>query len=315
MKQILLLLTVLSHVSFGQHILIKNDGEKIPYKRIKFLDGYVQVVDEDRDKIKVSENDLMGYYDEHYQRIFYKKPMVPNNETRIEIFPTKRDETKFEYLEREEIGRINLYKKEIVSGSPMTVASGGIVSGGTSSTIYYYAEKDGAYKNVFITGLLRDKSEAFNVLRSFVEDDSDVLKKVESEDFRFTQKNLVRLIQEYNLKNFQKVKASDYNSQSNASFYTRVRPKLKEKLKITVNDSLEYQLPASHLPLPIALPNDVASKVCVSWDTGSTCKLISPNPYAVHYYEFNYQAGSKTFDIEKKTLTEFKNYMSSVLKN
>jgi hypothetical protein len=298
----------------GQHVLIKVNGEAIPYKKIKFEDEYVEIVKE-REKIKISENEVAAYFDDHYQTVFYKKPIVPDIVEGFKIFPDKRSRSLFEYVEREKVGIINIYKRIESSGSPGSAsASGGMTAGTNTTTYYYYAEKGDVYKNVYVSGLLMDREKRIEALKPFVADDPEILQTLESEEFRLNEKNLFMLVREYNLRNFQKVAAMEYRSASNASFYTRARQKIKEKLTVTVNDSMTFKLPVSSIPLPIALPKNVPSKVCVTWEDGTFCTTISPCPYAVHYYELDYSVSNKSFEIEKRTLNEFKNYMISVLK-
>ena len=315
MRICLILLVIVAYPSLGQNILIKVTGEKQPYKKIKFQAEYVEITTEKKEKIKISEDQVTGYYDNDFQTIYYKKPIVPDLEVDFEILPEKRDKRQFDYLERTEVGAVNLYIRTESSGSPGTMGASGVMTGGTNTTTtYYYAEKGDVYKNVYVSGLLMDREKRVKALKPFVADDPEILKKLESEDFRLNEKNLLRLIQEYNLRNLQKVTAAEYKTVSNASFYTRVRQKIKEKLTVSVNDSLQMKLPASGIPLPIALPNKVPSKICIAWEGGSYCTTIEPCPFAVQYYEFDYFVSDKSFEIRKRTLNEFKNYMVSVLK-
>ena len=318
---LLLLTTVLAHQSFGQNILIKGNGETIFYKRIKFEDGYVLIVGEDREKKKIKEDEVLGYYQGSSEKIFYKKKIITDNsnERPLVIFAHKKDTAGFEYLERVETGRINLYKRSEHSGSPGHMGPNGMMTGGTSTvTDYYYAEKDGLYENVYITGLLRDRSEDYHALKSFLNDDPEILATLRSNDFRLNEKNMLRLIREYNLKHFPKVETSSYKTRANASFYTRALPKIKDNLTISVNDSLEFKMPVSNKPLPIALPANVPSKVCVryegKYEGTSSCRIIGPTPFAVNYYELDYSSNEKSFEIEKRSSDQFKSYMQYYIK-
>lgn len=315
LKFTILFLVTVAYSSFCQNVLIKTNGETLSCKRLKFKDGYVEVVREGKGKMKVSEDDIAGYYDElNYQTIFYKKPIVADNEENFDLFPDKRDRNKFNYLEREEVGKINLYKRIKATGSPGRMTPIGMTPSTMNTTVYYYAEKDGEYKNVFITGRsLREREKDLKVLIPFIADDPVLLRKVESDDFRLNEKRLLQTVREYNLNNFQKAAWDQDNKASNVSFYTRVRSNLKEKMTISVNDSLHLKLPVSALPLPVSLPNNVPSKVCINWEGGSYCSTLVSCPFAMHYYELDYSVSNKSFEIKKRTLNEFKNYMVSVL--
>ena len=316
MRICLIVLLIGAYPSFGQNVLIKMDGQTQPYKKIKFQEEYVEIVVEgSKEKIKIGEDKVVAYYDNDLRTIFYKKPIVPDLEEQFKILPDKRRKKAFEYLEREEVGAVNIYIRIESSGSPGTMGASGVMTAGTNTTTtYYYAEKGDVYKNIYVSGLLVERGKRLESLRPFIADDPEILKKLEDEDFRLNEKNILGIIREYNVRNFRKVPSVEYKTVSNASFYTRVRQKIREKLTVSVNDSLQWNLPASGLPLPAALPNNVPSKVCVSWEGGSYCTTVAPCPYAVQYYELDYSAGDKSFEIRKRTLNEFKNYMVMVLK-
>jgi hypothetical protein len=99
-----------------------------------------------------------------------------------------------------------------------------------------------------------------------------------------------------------------------ASFYTRALPKIKDNLTITVNDSLQLKMPVTAWPLPVALPGNVPSKVCFAYDGKSSCRIIAPTPFAANYYELDFSSNEKSFDIEKRSLNQFKTYLSYYVK-
>ena len=315
--RVLLLTAVSVHYSLGQNVLIKQNGETIPCRKIKFEGGYALIVGEDKEKRKINEDEVLGYYQGSSEKILYKKKIIADNsnEKPLVIFAHSRDTAGFEYLEREEAGRINLYVREEHTGGPGHMGPNGTMTASTAtSTYYYYAEKDGIYKNVYITGLFRDKSEDYKALKSFVMDDPEILETLRSDDFRLNEKNLLRLIQQYNVKYFQKIEASKYKTKANTSFYTKALPKIKDNLTITVNDSLQLKMPHSAWPLPVSLPGNVPSKVCITYDGKSSCRIIGPTPFAASYYEMDYSSNEKSFDIEKRTVNQFKSYVSYYVK-
>src|SRR5690606_10973845 len=112
------------------------------------------------------------------------------------------------------VGRINLYKKTVsgrtvVEGpfgpeGPFHNASSPNVNDnlGPSEIECYYIEKDEALHCVFVTNGSPNKKKRLPILTSFVSDDTEILSNVEGADFSFNKKNLIRLVKEYNIKNF-----------------------------------------------------------------------------------------------------------------
>jgi hypothetical protein len=133
------------------------------------------------------------------------------------------------------------------------------------------------------------------------------MEEINRDDFHYNEKNMLRIIKLYNLKNFQKPNEKDYQTVGTVSFYTRAEGKAKESITVQINDSLEYKLPASH-PLPVKLPLNKPTKVCVLWESGTHCELVEPNQFATTYYEIRYFI-NKSFELEKKSYREIKSYL------
>ena len=73
-------------------------------------------------------------------------------------------------------------------------------------------------------------------------------------------------------------------------------------------------MPATYHPLPIKVPVNKPSKICVVWDGGSACELVEPIPYATTYYEVGAKL-NRTFELEKKTFSEFRSYTSKAIQS
>jgi len=306
MKVLLLLLCIVSAFSsYAQDLLIKTDGTTIPYKKLKWDEGIGTVTTDKNQKITIREVEVFGIYEEFNQRVSYKKPNIPLNENGQ---GKQKEGNGFQYLQKEETGTINLYKEEIISS--YRGASG---TNHTSSTIYYYAEKGNEFKNIMTTGTFY-KEDALNVFKSFFTDDREVLDEIESGEFVYNIKNLLKVVRKYNMSHFEKPSAPDYQVIGTIGFFTKAEGKSKASIVLKVNDSIEYKLPASHHPLPIKVPLNKPSKVCATWDGGSACELVEPIRYATTYYEVEINL-NKTLALEKQTYSQFRSYISKAIQS
>jgi hypothetical protein len=284
----------------AQNFLIKKSGETMPYKKLKWVGNTVELTIDKKQKLSLQESEVSGIFDSNIQKVLYKKPRVSLNEKSYSS-SANVDTTGFKFLLKEESGKINLYKEEIVS----SYRTGGMSY--ASSTIYYYAESGDNFKNVLITGLSSKKDDLMD-FKSFFKDDSQVSNEIEKDDFVYNEKSMLRIIREYNLKNFENPYANDYKTTGTLNFYAMAEGKMREAIVLKINDSLEYKMPTGQLPLPIKLPLNVPSKVCVIWGGGSECELTQPVPYTATYYQIRSML-DKTLKLEKKTYKEFKNYI------
>lgn len=290
---LVLLCLVAAYSSYSQDLLIKTDGTTIPYKKIKWDNGMAMVTTNKNEKVTVREEEVFGKYEEVNQRISYKKPNVPLVEGK------KVEVSGFQFLQREESGAINLYVTSIPRGN--------------STASCYYGEKGNELKNIMITHSFNTTDDLL-AFKSLFADDRQITDEIESKGFVYSIKNMVKLIKRYNWAHFENPTAQDYKSTGTIGFYTKAERKVKADIILKVNDSLEFKMPASYHPLPIKVPLKKLSKVCVIWDGGSACELVEPIPYATTYYEVRAKLNS-TFELEKKTFSEFRSYASQAIQD
>src|SRR3989337_462004 len=160
---IILLFVLAGHASVAQHLLIKKDGQNIPYTKLKpYNTYYLEAIQDNKVKVKVLKKEILAYFDGHLKKIRYNKPVVPDNEKLLFALANNDTVDGFQSLERAMVGKINLYRKEVItSGSGATA----------TSAYYYYAEKEDQFKNVFITGF-GSKKDDLVAIKSFVSDNS-----------------------------------------------------------------------------------------------------------------------------------------------
>lgn len=151
-----LIFAVLTHVTFAQDLLLMRDGKHIRFKKLKYDEGYFDLTLEDKRKIKVSKDDVTGFYDSRLQKVTYKKPVVADNENSGTSFSKNDTVNHFQTLERKMVGKIILYKKEVAES---------FRNDGTNiytSTTYYYAEKGSEFKMYGSLGWVAKKTILFH---------------------------------------------------------------------------------------------------------------------------------------------------------
>jgi hypothetical protein len=284
MRLSLLVLIFLGHLCFSQSILLKKNGEQLPFKKIKFHSNDVQIVTDNKVKIKINADDITAYYDESENKIFYKKQGIEN--------PITWEEPNYDFFEMVTEGKINLYKKLLAVGNPYNLKTGGIAD-------HYYAEKGMLFKNVFVADILRSHKKELERLKPLIEDDPELLKKMERESFKFNGQNLISAIKEYNVKHFKGSHLNGNQNQMQVKFYSKGEFSI-EKLIIKVNDSLEYKLNPVH-PVLINLSIEQPTKMCLIWGEQSWCELLPAISIPVVYYEIVYSISNKSFEIIRKS--------------
>ena len=295
---LLVILFFLSSPVFSQKSLILANGKTLSFRKFAKPPGRetINVIDTNKEKIKFPINEVIGYYDDDSQSVYYRKAS------------TDSSGSNYEFVERKLEGRIQLYSRLEQSAGHFIGGSGGMYTGGSSNT-HLYLEKNGVYKHIFTTNAgFRKSIEKKEILRSFVNDYTESVKVMEDPHFNLTYDNIFKVVREYNIRAFTTAGKKNPEGSYNVAFYSRIRSKSEEHLILRVNDSIEYDLPNGH-PRIVNLPSDFLSKICFISDTGSLCDLISASPFTMKYFELKYVANSNSFDIEKKTATEAQKYI------
>jgi len=281
-------LIFLSHFCFSQNILIKENGEQIQFKKIKFYSTVVEIVTNNKDKIDIDVTDITAFYDGKDETMYYSKRGLPDPETSVR--------SNYEFLEMITEGKISLYKKVVRISSYNN-------KGGPSD--YYYAEKGMQFKNVFRAEVFRKNKDELKVLKSLLEDDPELLKKLDDENFKFDEKKLISLIKEYNVRNMVKADTGRDQTHSEFNFHIQEEASMKQAVSIIFNDTLVHKLNPGH-PVPVKLSKTFPSKVCLILETESVCEVLNPMSIPGMYYEivytngFNGFVGYKAFEIKRK---------------
>ena len=99
----------------------------------------------------------------------------------------------------------------------------------------------------------------------------------------------------YNLSDF--TKGSEKNiKKSTVFFYSKMKKSTNEDLKLIVNDSLEYVIPAKRT-IAVSIPFSHLSKICIKSSLQSECKLISSSPHYIMYYEVDFNLNKNKIEL------------------
>lgn len=245
----------------AQSIIVLKDGTTIPFDKKLWRDQY-----------KMSENVLGIYYAESCQMSYH----IPVTDTTWG--------NPYAMMSRELEGRISMFSETIRTQNV--------------SLLRIYALKDGKYSQIYTNEVLSGAKRMEDVLRELVADDPEASSMMDS-TFRRTERNIKRVIQEYN-NNKYSITPADFEQLAQVHFYTSVSAKKTVTMKI--NDSLEYKLPRKYA-MAVKLPTRAPVKVCFSQDGGEQdCWLFSGIPYGTFYYEVAYK--SDEFRVENKSRVE-----------
>lgn len=287
----------------AQNLLLKKNGDNIPFKKIFPMDDHIIVLNEKKQQIKITQDDIIGYYDSDIQEIFFLIPVTFTGLNKNDLMKKNRTSS-MEFMKRILTGEIMVFETRTnISGIPETNMMGNTVP-------QYYLKKNNEYNHVTFSGLLSDNSTDLAVLKSVL-DDLEFVSKIEGKGFNFSQKKVSEILREYNLKYYSPIGIDDYHKTGTICFYTRMRPEIRKDIIVQINDSIDYKLPMEAKPLPVRLPLNKPSKVCLRSPEGVFCEIVMPFFQGALYYEINRKVVDESFEIEKTSLAEFKNYMRS----
>jgi hypothetical protein len=295
MRLLVLVLIFCTHPLLSQNMLLLKNGQQLPFNKIKLYEDHVRIISTSGQKIEIDTANLSGYYNDQTQSMHFKKPYDSRD--------GGWNKFKYQLIQTEAVGRITLYSS-IYNRADGTFAP-------FPDIVLLYAEKAGVFTNIYSSdtygGMAIPRSTN---LMHLVEDDPEMLRKMKGEDFIYSPKHIQSLVQEYNLRNYQVPDLIPDQQTATVSFYTKADREISRDLVLKINDSIEYKL-IEKFPTPIKLPAFTLTKVCLKWEGGETCTIVSPFPFAVNYFELEHATLRKFFVIEKRTQNQVRSYMAS----
>jgi len=299
MRHCVILLLLLGYHTNGQNILIKRDGECIPFKKIKFFYEEVDIVTEDKGKIPIKVDDILAFYDEKDETIFYKKRALVAEDD-------GKEGRSYSFSEKITEGKITLYRVVVTRMDyGVVVTRMGGPNGQNVNFDFYHAEKGAQMKSVFRAKILKNNKNDLKVLRALLQDQPDVLKRIDDENFRYDESSLISVIRDYNIRSLPKIDSSVQQTQREVNFYVQEKVSSKGVVSLKVNDTAEYTL-NSNQPVSVKLATTASSKVCFTVGNETTCEVLKPAAIPDIYYEIVYTNtndgvfGYKAFEIKQK---------------
>lgn len=284
MKSIILFLALfaLSFVSQSQDSLILVTGKRIAYSKIDFEADHIKIkaIEED-EKLIFPPDSIMGFCSPINETNYYLKPYEESN-----------NGWSYQFLERLEVGRINLFEKSASEGQPEF----------TYGAIFLYMEKDGRFECVFATNATGDKKdEKFEAFTSFVNDDEESLDYIRDASFKFKIDEIIKVVQYYNRRNFIHNDPATGDVHGKVIFYRTKFQKPKsgitlelygERHKLYINDFIQLNIPIEY-----------ATKFTIHGDYLNNDELLAAE-FNDQFFEVVLDKKTNTFHFEKKEGSE-----------
>ncbi|MFN7493049.1 MAG: hypothetical protein ACK5RG_09055 [Cyclobacteriaceae bacterium] len=262
---------VFANLTNAQIILLNKAGQTTECEEFRITNEGVRVKTKEKKKIIVDPAELLSASLIKGEQTFYFKPI--------------NEDSKYDAIPRIIEGKINVYEKTTTIRTPY----------GSASSSDYFLEKDGVYKFTYTTELIRDRKESLQILKSFVSDNLLIAERLDSENFKLNTESLLEIVMVYNLSAF--TKGSEKNiKKSTVFFYSKMKKSTNEDLKLIVNDSLEYVIPAKRT-IAVSIPFSHLSKICIKSSLQSECKLISSSPHYIMYYEVDFNLNKNKIEL------------------
>ncbi|GAA5037080.1 hypothetical protein GCM10011506_33080 [Marivirga lumbricoides] len=285
MKFILIIFALtLSFNSISQNILIKKNGEEIPYKKHNIYGKNVQLKLADKTSIIIPASKIAGTYSIDKDFFLYMKSL-PLNDNLIWQFVAQIND-----------GPIKIYQDVELASFVMHTGSG-TTSTTTPKTIYY-VEKDSEIYKSSKSGIFSSNKKLTNKLKKFVDTDSIALRKVNSHYFKNRIDQILEIVNIYNINAINKKnKAYSDSSKNNVIIQRNKSNQSKNDIQIKLNDTLISL--NNWGEQEVLLSTSEPYKLCVSSGNIEKCTLIQ----ASKYYRKIYEVGlSKWLDINIELL-------------
>ncbi len=287
----------------GQSYLVKNDGSKIEFKKLKLKEGFVQVtIPKSKEKLEIRLEEVKSYYSLYDNAVYYLKPSIDYSNS-----------VGFKFMERIEEGEIKVYKEVVTYSSSNQYGISLSNQYGTtiSSSTYLMLEKDNDYFNVFTTNAIgQNKKEKLEKFKDLVSDDSISTQLLNATSYKHKYNPIIKIVKEYNLRAHHPTE-NNSNEAANAIFFRTNKRSREEKdvLKFYVGKS-EHSLLAFD-KLSILIPADSEIKACVTNASENNCNLILGSKYFDNFYEIVMNK-SGAASIEKRDI-EYAEYHLNII--
>jgi len=292
MKSLYLFLAalVITFQSTGQMVL--TDGTSFHFTKIKSKGDVWEITKSTKEKISVEPASIKCFKDKETEVIRYYIP--------VSYESTGVSSGEFHFLGKRLEGKINLYER-------VTAPSNAAPLTNSSYTRELFIQKGSVNRYLFSNAWLAGNKERLVLFKEFIGDNAELLREVESEDFKFKYDDVIDIVNRYNVDAF-KSECTATSKQGSVSFYSRLKGSTDQVLTLTVNDTIQHVIPVKAF-LSIKLCSEGFSKVCVSDGTIKTCSILSGSPPFAKYVEVEFNGEKKKIQLEEKTPYESHKYL------
>jgi hypothetical protein len=267
---------------FSQAYILMKDGRTIDFDKIRLEPTILKVKTDDKKNIEIPVKEVYAFVS--LGEILYMVPIPDIQE-------------KYDFLERKYEGKINIYER--ITGTVGHTTP----YGSTASTREHnlYLEKDGLVRKATVK-----KKERIDTLRLFVNDHPEFKAILDDEDYKTSYNNIIELLRKYNLANY--TKPEKEVKPAMVKFYSRMYGDKLYTLKLTVNDSIEYEIAPKGTTM-VTLDSNNHCKVCVSYEDANFCDVLIGSPYFIQNYEIEFKKHNGFLNIEKKSGAATEKYL------
>ncbi|MEO9965734.1 MAG: hypothetical protein ABJF11_08100 [Reichenbachiella sp.] len=259
---------------YSQDSLVLKNGKRIAYTRLVMYDDQVEIKNEQTKEFETYPCELVYGYSEGMKERTYFLKSNPESEG-----------SGYFFLKRLKVGRVSLFEN-------------------TGNDQSLYVEKDGRFEKAL--GLTEKKSkkvERLETFKSFVADDDESLAYIASSGFKFGWKDISRVIEYYNKRNFIEREPSGDDVYGYVYLYRTQFQKTKQGIKITLNGQQHDLYIEDYIIL--SLPVAYASMLHLRDSEVNSTQILS-GELEEQYFEVLYDSKTNTFKFDKKEGTELR---------
>ena len=271
---VLFILLILNQTAgIAQDSLVLKTGQRIPFTRMAMYDGLVEIKHEETKEFHTYPfEEVYGYSEGMKEKTYFFKPN-----------PESEEDDDYLVVKRLLVGNLSLFE-------------------GTGNNQSLYVEKGGEIKKVFeVTESKYEKGQRFEILKSFVSDDDESMAYLSSPDFRLKWKEIEKVVEYYNDRNYDKVTPKKDDVKGMVYLYRTQFQKTKDRIVIELHNNYHDLYIEDYIMLE--LPIDYASQLSLR-DAEIKSTHILSGELIEQYFEVLYNSKTNTFRFDKKSGTE-----------
>lgn len=264
----------------AQHYILKVNGEKIEFKKLKRKSGSVWLTTTKKEKISIPLQEISKQIDEARGVVYYLKPS----------FDLSGEISGLQFIERIIEGKVRVYER-ISYINNREIRS-------------LYLEKDDTFINVFASSTIgQNKQKKLARFKSLVKNDPVSFQKLNDESYKHSYDNIIEVVKGYNLRMYKENEAEN-EKLGKLVFFRGEEKQSSEIIQLSI-ESLKYEVKVNG-SLEVELPINSESKVCITNSKNDACLLVLGSEHIGKYYEIALSNETEGFfDSRDKKYSEY----------